>query len=101
MNRSGIYDFPFQLKGFIWTEKSLASVFAYAPTFEEQSDAREYGGGFLYERYPANALALGVQGLSGWEDNFDRFRARALDFRHRKILRRELARVIGGHDQGD
>ena len=74
LNRNGIYDFPLQLKGFIWTEKSLASVFAYAPTFEEQSDAREYGGGFLYERYPANTLALGVQGLSGWEDNFDRFK---------------------------
>ena len=47
LNRSGIYDFPLQLKGFIWTEKSLASVFAYAPTFEEQSDAREYGAVFF------------------------------------------------------
>jgi hypothetical protein len=74
LNRNGIYDFPLQLKGFIWTEKSLASVFAYAPTFEEQSAAREYGGGFLYERYTTNTLALGVQGLSGWEDNFDRFK---------------------------
>jgi hypothetical protein len=77
-NRSGIYDFPSQLKGFIWSEKSLASVFAYAPTFEEQSDAREYGGGFLYERYPANTLALGVQGLSGWEDNFNPLQNRPL-----------------------
>jgi hypothetical protein len=74
LNRSGIYDFPWQLKGFVWSEKSLASVFAYAPTFEERLDAREYGGGFLYERYPVNTLALGVQGLSGWEENFDRFR---------------------------
>jgi hypothetical protein len=74
LNHTGIYDFPLQLKGFIWTEKSLASVFAYAPTFEEPSGDREYGGGFLYERYPANTLALGVQGLSGWNDEFDRFR---------------------------
>jgi hypothetical protein len=74
LNHTGIYDFPLQLKGFIWTEKSLASVFAYAPTFEESSGDREYGGGFLYERYPANTLALGVQGLSGWNDEFDRLR---------------------------
>ena len=74
LNRIGIYDFPLQLKGFIWTEKSLFSIFAYAPTFEEPLDDREYGGGFLYERYPANTLALGVQGLSGWSDKFDRFR---------------------------
>jgi hypothetical protein len=74
LNRDGIYDFPLQVKGFVWTEKSLASVFAYAPTFEEPSDSREYGAGFLYERYPANTLALGVQGLSGWDEKFDRFR---------------------------
>jgi hypothetical protein len=74
LNRSGIYDFPLQVKGFVWTEKSLASVFAYAPTFEEPSDSREYGAGFLYERYPVNTLALGLQGLSGWSDNFNRFR---------------------------
>jgi hypothetical protein len=74
LNHTGIYDFPLQLKGFIWTENSLASVFAYAPTFEEPSGDREYGAGFLYERYPANTLALGVHGLSGWSDKFDRFR---------------------------
>jgi hypothetical protein len=74
LNHTGIYDFPLQLKAFLWNDKSLASIFAYAPTFGEPSDAREYGGGFLYERYPANTLALGVQGLSGWSDKFDRFR---------------------------
>src|SRR5215510_8192715 len=74
LNHIGIYDYPLQAKGFVWTEKSLASVFAYAPTFEEPSDTREYGGGFLYERYPVNTLAIGVQGLSGWDKNFDRVR---------------------------
>jgi hypothetical protein len=74
LNRIGIYDYPLQLKGFVWSEQSLVSIFAYAPTFEERSDAREYGGGFFSERYPANTFALGVQGLSGWSDRFDRFR---------------------------
>jgi hypothetical protein len=74
LNRIGIYDYPLQLKGFVWNEQSLVSIFAYAPTFEEPTDAREYGGGFFYERYPVNTFALGVQGLSGWSDNFNRFR---------------------------
>jgi hypothetical protein len=74
LNRIGIYDYPLQLKGFVWNEQSLASIFAYAPTFDERSNTREYGSGFFYERYPVNTLALGVQGLTGWSDKFDRFR---------------------------
>lgn len=74
LNRDGIYDFPLQLKYFVWDEKSLASAFIYAPSFEEPSHRREYGGGFLYERYPANNLALGVQGLIGFRDESDRMR---------------------------
>jgi hypothetical protein len=74
LNRDGIYDFPLQLKYFAWDEKSLASVFVYAPTFEEPSRSREYGGGFLYERYPANQLALGIQSLIGFRDETDRMR---------------------------
>src|SRR5439155_16174128 len=65
LQRSGVYDFPLQLKYFLWNEKSLGSIYAYAPTFQEPEDDREYGGGFLYERYPTNMLALGVQGLAG------------------------------------
>ena len=74
LNRNGIYDYPLQLKYFFWNEKSLASAFVYAPSFEEPSDNREYGGGALYERYPTNNLALGVQTLAGFADESDRLR---------------------------
>lgn len=74
LNRSGIYDFPLQLKYFVWNEKSLASAFVYAPSFQEPVKSREYGGGFLYERYPANNLALGIQGRAGFGEATDRFR---------------------------
>lgn len=74
LNRSGIYDFPLQLKYFVWNEKSLASAFVYAPSFDEPSNNREYGGGFLYERYPVNTLALGFQGLAALGDESDRLR---------------------------
>jgi hypothetical protein len=74
LNRSGVYDFPLQLKYFLWNEKSLASIYMYAPTFQEPEDHREYGGGFLYERYPTTHLALGVQGLAGVGNESDRVR---------------------------
>jgi hypothetical protein len=74
LNRDGIYDFPLQVKYFAWDAKSLGSVFAFAPSFEEPSASREYGGGFMYERYPSPKLALGVQGLAGFADETDRAR---------------------------
>lgn len=74
LNRGGIYDFPLQLKYFTWDEKSLASAFIYAPSFQEASERQEYGGGFLYERSPSNKLALGVQGLVGFSGESDRLR---------------------------
>ena len=74
LNRSGIYDFPLQLKYFIWNEKSLASAFVYAPSFDEPSNNREYGGGFLYEYYPVNALAFGFQAGAGAGEQSDRLR---------------------------
>jgi hypothetical protein len=74
LNRNGIYDYPFQLKYFAWDEKSLGSVFIYAPSFDERVDNQEYGGGLLYERYPTNHLALGVQGLAGFGEESDRLR---------------------------
>jgi hypothetical protein len=74
LNRDGVYDFPLQLKYFVWNEKSLASIYAYGPTFQEPEDHREYGGGFLYERYPTSHLALGVQGLAGIGNESDRAR---------------------------
>lgn len=77
LNRAGIYDFPLQAKYFAWDEKSLGSAFVYAPSFEEGSDRHEYGGGFLYERYPTSKLAAGVQGLVGFGDETDRMRTGA------------------------
>ena len=74
LNRSGIYDFPLQLKYFVWNQRSLASTFIFAPSFEEPSARREYGGGFLYEHYPVEKLAVGIQGLTGWADESDRLR---------------------------
>lgn len=74
LNRSGIYDFPLQLKYFTWNEKSLTSMFLYAPSFDEPASLREYGSGFLYERYPANNVALGIQGLTGFGEESDRIR---------------------------
>jgi hypothetical protein len=74
LNRGGIYDFPLQLKYFTWDEKSLASIYVHAPSFEEPSDRQEYGGGFLYERYPTRNLTIGTQGLIGFSDEADRLK---------------------------
>ena len=74
LNRSGIYDFPLQLKYFAWSEKSLISAFIFAPTFNERADHREYGAGFLYERYPTSNVALGLQSVAGWSEQSDRLR---------------------------
>lgn len=75
LNRNGIYDYPLQAKYFTWTKKWLASAYVYTPSFDEQvSDSREYGGGFMYEYYPADNLALGLQSVAGFADQADRFR---------------------------
>lgn len=74
LNRDGIYDFPLQAKYFTWDTKSLGAAYVYAPTFDEESSSREYGGGFVYERYPTNKLAIGVQGRVGFGDETDRAR---------------------------
>ena len=72
LNRDGIYDYPLQLKYFAWDENRSASAFIHAPTFEEPSQIREYGGGFRYKRYPTNTLALGIQGLVGFREESNR-----------------------------
>ena len=72
LNRDGIFDYPLQLKYFKWTEKYLASAYVYAPTFDEADSRREWGGGFMYEYYPTNRLALGVQALTGFSEQSDR-----------------------------
>jgi hypothetical protein len=74
LNRDGIYDFPLQLKYTAWRDKWLASAYLYGPTFDESGTYREWGGGFLYEYYPSNHLAIGVQSLAGTSDQSDRFR---------------------------
>ncbi|HJT81818.1 MAG TPA: hypothetical protein VJ719_11525 [Chthoniobacterales bacterium] len=74
LNRDGIYDFPLQLKYFVWNEKSLAAAYLHAPSFQEPVRSREYGGGLLYERYPTEMLAVGMQALIGFRDESDRFR---------------------------
>jgi hypothetical protein len=74
LNRDGIYDYPLQAKYLTWTEKSLASVFLHGPTFDERGDHREYGAGFLYEYYPTDRLAIGVQSLGGLSEEADRVR---------------------------
>jgi len=74
LNRNGIYDYPLQLKYFAWDERSLRSIFIYAPSFDERLHNHEYGAGFLYERYPTNHLALGIQGLAGFGEDSDRAR---------------------------
>ena len=74
LNRAGVYDFPIQAKYFRWDEKSLASIYVFAPSFEETTRHREYGGGFLYERYPGQKLAFGIRSLVGFSDESDRLR---------------------------
>ena len=74
LNHNGFYDYPLQLKYFIWNEKSLTSAFIYAPSFEERSNSREYGGGILYERYLSRNLALGIQGLAEFGEEADRLK---------------------------
>jgi hypothetical protein len=74
LNRDGIYDFPLQAKFFAWDEKSLGSAYVFGPSGQEASGFREFGGGFLYERYPSNHLAVGMQGLAGFSDETNRFR---------------------------
>lgn len=72
LNRAGIYDFPLQLKYFVWNEKFLASTYVFGPSFQEDSNRRESGGGFLYERYLGSKLALGAQALVGFSEALDR-----------------------------
>lgn len=74
LNRDGIYDYPLQIKYLAWREKWLSSVYLYGPTFDERGPHREWGGGFLYEYYPSQHLALGIQSLGGLSDETDRFR---------------------------
>ena len=74
LNHNGVYDFPLQFKYFVWNEKWLTSAFIYAPSFEERSDSREYGGGILYERYLSRNLALGVQGLAAFGEAAERLK---------------------------
>ncbi len=75
LNHAGIYDFPLQLKYFVWDEKFLGSIYVFAPSFEEGSDHREYGAGLLYERYPSTRLALGIQTQAGFSEESNRMRA--------------------------
>jgi hypothetical protein len=74
LQRAGIYDYPLQLKYLVWNEKSLTSFYLYGPSFEESSERREYGGGFLWERYAESNVAAGLQGLVGFSEESDRFR---------------------------
>ncbi len=74
LNRSGVYDFPLQLKYFAWQEKSLSGAYLYAPSFQETQAHHEYGAGFLYERYPTSNLALGLQSQLGFSEESDRAR---------------------------
>lgn len=74
LNRDGIYDYPLQIKYLAWREKWLASAYLYGPTFDELGSHREWGGGFMYEYYPSEHLALGIQSLTGVSDESDRFR---------------------------
>ena len=41
-----------------WNSSRLGAVYAYAPSFEENTSTHEYGGGFMYERYPVEKLAM-------------------------------------------
>ena len=77
LTRNGLHDFPLQVKYFDWDEKSLGSVFLYAPTCDETPYYREFGGGFLYERYPSDRLAVGLQTVAGLSDEADRLRTGA------------------------
>ena len=78
LNRNGIYDYPLQMKYFQWTKKWLASAYVYAPTFDERLAAsREWGGGFMYEYYLADNLAVGVQSIVGSSDQAERGRVGA------------------------
>ena len=74
LNRDGIYDYPLQVKYLAWQDKWLASAYLYGPTFDETGSHREWGGGGLYEYYPTQSLALGVQSLAGASDESNRFR---------------------------
>ncbi len=74
LNRNGIYDYPLQLKYFTWTKKWLAAAAAYAPTFDEEEELREYGVTGMYEYYLAERLALGAQTVLGFGEQSDRLR---------------------------
>lgn len=74
LNRNGIYDFPLQMKYLAWREKWLGAAYLFGPTLDESGPHREWGGGFLYERYPNKHLAIGVQSLAGASEEADRFR---------------------------
>lgn len=64
-NRQGVTDYPTQLRLEFRKEKDLAHFGAYAPSGEEQSNAREWGLFSRYERTLAEKLAAGAQVIVG------------------------------------
>jgi hypothetical protein len=64
-NRRGEFDYPTQLR-FVYQSDSLQILpYIDAPSFEENSDNKEYGGGFRTEYLLNNSNSVGWEGLYG------------------------------------
>lgn len=64
-NRRGEFDYPTQARFVYQTESMQVIPYLDAPSFEEASDNKEYGGGFRSEFLLNNSNSVGWEGLFG------------------------------------
>jgi hypothetical protein len=72
-NRRSPFDYATQVRLDLWKERFLATPFLFAPSFEENPDNREYGGGARLERALAEDKTVGLGGLYGDSRAVERF----------------------------
>lgn len=71
--RRSVLDYATQLRYELITKPFQGLAYAFAPSFEEKPENREYGGGLRTEASPWNWLAVGVSGLYGRSPSIERW----------------------------
>ena len=71
-NRFDEFDYATQLRLDTWSENWLFSPFLYGPSYEEDADNREYGGGVRLERAVTSTKTVGLIAQYGSSPSIDR-----------------------------
>ncbi len=72
-NRNGLFDYPTQFRYVFQTEKIQILPYLMAPSFEEKTENREYGGGIRSEYLLNNSNSIGATGMLGKSPVISRF----------------------------